>query len=205
MADKIIIYSKQTGEPRIPVTVRIEWLPDGTIKPRMYWMPDGSCYTVKQIFETTPLAFLKDRGEGIRFKVRADVTETPDPYYDNRFTQHETYLYFADSMFCGKNIVDGRYGHAGKEFIPVTMDVFPNREYELVYFKVHGTRYMVEKTVAIEPRGSFCAGGVGICHTVEARQVNPDNDEDPDPQKSTHRMAALYFEINKWFVTVKNS
>ena len=85
----------------------------------------------------------------------------------------------------------------------MTLDVFPNGEYELVYFKAHGARYMVERTVAVEPRGSFDAGGVGVWHKVEARQVNTDDDEDPDPLKSIFRKAALYFEINKWFVRVK--
>lgn len=205
MADKTIIYIKQIGEPCVPVTIRIEWHPDGTIKPCLYWMPDGSCYEVKYILEMTPLAFLKDRGEGLRFKIRAELIETPEPYSDCQFTQHETYLYMADTQFCGKNIIDDRYGHKGKEFISVTLDVFPNCEYELVYFIAQGKRYMVEKTIAIEPRGSFHAGGVGVWHKVEARQVNADNDDNPDPVKSIVRISALYFEINKWFVTVKST
>ena len=74
----------------------------------------------------------------------------------------------------------------------------------LVYFKVQGTRYAVEKTVVIEPRGSFTAGGVGVYHKVEARLINNDNDDDPDPDKCVMRPAALYFEVNKWF-TVKTA
>jgi len=205
MPTNTIIYSKQSGEPRIPVTARIEWLPDGTIKPCMYWTPDGSCYQVKQVYEMTPLAVLKDRGEGIRFKIRAEMTETPEPCADHQFARLETYLYLADDRFCGRNIIDDRYGHEGKEFISVTLDAFPNSEYELVYFNVQGTRYLVEKTIAVEPRGSFNAGGAGVWHKVEARQVNIDDDENPDPQISVRRMAALYFEINKWFVAVNSA
>lgn len=204
MADKTIVYSKQTGEALIPLTVRISWMPDGAIKPLMYWTPDSSCFEVKYVYEMTPLAFLKDRGEGIRFKVRAELIETPE--YDDELlhTQHETYLYFADNRFCGKNFIDARYGHAGKKYIPVTLDVFPDGDYELIYFKVQDARYMVENTIEIEPRGSFHAGGVGICHKVEARLINADDDEDPDPSISILRMAALYFEINKWFAIPKS-
>lgn len=205
MADKAVVYSKWGDEPSVPVTARIEWLPDGTIKPCLYWMPDGSCYKIERIVETIPLAYLQDRGEGVRFRVKSVVIEAPEPYSDYRFTRHETYLHFADNFFCGENMVDGRYGHEGKEFIPVTLDIFPNGQYKLIYFEVQGNRYMVEKTVAIEPRGSFHAGGVGVWHKVEARQINADNDDDPDPLKSNIRIAALYFEINKWFVSVTHS
>jgi hypothetical protein len=148
----------------------------------------------------TPLAFLKDRGEGLRFKIRAEAAETPEPYSGYQPDWYDAYLYLADNWFCGKNIIDGRYGHKGKEFIPVTLDVFPNGGYELIYFVVKGTRYMVERTVAIEPRGSFHAGGAGIWHKVEARRINLDDEEDADPSKSIRRMAAIYFELNKWFV-----
>jgi len=199
---KAIIYSKQADGPRIPVTVRIEWLPDGTIKPLMYWTPDGYCLKVRHIYESMLLAFIKDKGEGLRIKVRAEVIETPEPYDDRLHAQLETYLYFADSRFCGKNIVDERYGHAGKKYITVILDVFPDNDYELVYFNTQGKRYMVERTVAIEPRGSFLAGGVGIKHIVGVRQVNAGNDGDPDPYNIIRRITAIYFEINKWFVTV---
>ena len=205
MPDNFIVYSKQIGEPCVPVTVRIEWFPDGTIKPLMYWTPDGSCYRVNYIHETTPLALLKDRGEGLRFRVKSEVIKTMEPYSEFRFTRHEAYLYFVNDRFCGKNIVDGRYSHAGKEYVHVTLDVFPDGEYEVVYFVVQEARYMVEKTIAIEPRGSFHAGGVGVWHKVEARQVNSDNDEDPDPNKCARRPAALYFEINKWFVMINRA
>jgi len=203
MAEKTVIYSKRTGESPVPVTVRIEWLPGGKIIPLMYWMPDGSCYKIKLPCVCTPLAFLKDRGVGLRFQVKAELIESPE--YDDELLHSisETYLYLADNWFCGKNIIDERYGHAGKEFVSVTLDVFPNCEYEIVYFKVKGTRYMVERPAIKEPRGSFHAGGVGIWHKVEARHINENDDEDPDPSKSVCRMAALYFEINKWFVTIK--
>ena len=203
MADEIVIYSKNPGEPCVPLTIRIDWLPDGAIRPLMYWFPDGSCYQVKRVYEMTPIAFLKDRGEGLRFRVRSEVARTPEPCSDGQFTQHETCLYFADNWFCGKNIVDGRYGHKGKEYIPVTLDVFPNCEYKLRYFKVNGMRYMVEKTIEVEPRGSFHAGGAGVWHKVEVRQVNDNDDDDTDAFKSIRRMAAVYFELNKWFVTLK--
>ena len=200
MANRIALYCKQAGEPPTPVTARIEWLPDGTIKPLMYWMPDGSCFRVKLTHECTPIALLKDRGEGLRFKVRAELIETPE--YDGGLlcAQQETYLYLADNRFCGKNFIDARYGHAGKEYISVTLDILPDNEYEIIYFRVQGARYMVEKTRRIEPRASFRAGGVGICHIVEARQINNDDDEDFDPSKNSRRTAALFFEVNKWFV-----
>ena len=205
MDGKTVIYTKLSDGSIIPVTARIEWFPDGTIKPLMYWTPDGSCYEVKHVYEMTPLAFLKDGGQGIRFKVRAGIIDTPEPYSNHYHFHREIYLYFADDMFCGKNFIDERYGHESKEFIPVTLDVFPDRGYEVIYFKAQGTRYMVEKTIAVEPRASFHAGGIGIWHKVEARQVNDNDDECPNPLKSVFRMAALYFEVNKWFVSVKTS
>ena len=200
MADKVIVYSKQTGEPSVPVTARIEWLPDGQIKPLIYWMPDGSRFDVKHMYERTPNAFLKDRGVGIRFKVKAELTKTAEWDDELLHALYETYLYFVDERFCGKTFIDGRYGHNGKEFIPVTLDVFPNGEYELVCFRVQGALYMVEKTVAIEPRGNFNAGGIGIRHKVDVRIVNAENDEDYAPKESARRMASVYFEVNKWFV-----
>jgi hypothetical protein len=201
--DKAVIYSKQVDEPRIPVTVRIEWLPNGDIQPERFWMPDGSCYKVKSVDETVPLAYLKDQDVGIRFKVKTEIFETPEMDDNLLHTQYETYLFFRDDWFFRKNFIDGRYEHIGKEFIRVTLDIFPNCDYELIYFSVKGERYMVEKTIAVEPRGSFYAGGVGIWHKVEARQVNDDDDEDPNLNKSVRRLAALYFEVNKWFVTIK--
>ena len=201
MADKIFI--KQAGEPYVSVTVRINWLADGTIKPLKYWTPDGSCYEIVRIYEMTPLAFLRDRGEGLRFRVQAVIKEGPESFTDcHHFAQHEIYLYLADNFFCGKNIIDERYGHKGKEFVPVNLDVFSDCGYEIVSFEAQGTQYVVDRTVAIEPRGSFHAGGIGIWHKVEARQASLDG-EGLYPL-SAPRMAALYFEINKWFVCVKS-
>lgn len=202
MADKAVVYGKRSGEPYVPLTIRIEWLPDGTIKPGMFWTPDGTCYEVISHSASVPIAYLKDRGEGLRFKVRGKIIETPEPYSELLHTQYELYLYLADKRFSEKNIIDNRYGHPEKEYIPVTMDVFPNGDYELIYFCVRGVRYKVEDTSVVEPRGSFQAGGVGICHKVEGRTVNPDNDDDPDPQQSFIRPGALYWELNKWFVLV---
>jgi hypothetical protein len=198
--DKAIVYSKQTDEPLVPVTVRIEWLPDGKIKPLVYWMPDGSRFDVRHIYECTKIAHLKDRGAGIRFKVKSELVDSSEFDDELLFTQQETYLYFADDWFCGKSFIDERYGHAGKVFIPVTLDVFPSGDYTLIYFTVHGARYAVEKTHEIAPRGSFSAGGVGVWHKVDARIINDNDDENVDPNKSVVRPAALYFEINKWFV-----
>ena len=186
MAEKI--YIKQPGQPGIPVTVRIEWLSNGKIKPCLYWTPDGSCYEIRRVYETVSLALLKNRSEGLRFKVKAIAT-------DCQYIQHEIYLYLADNLFCGRNIIDDRYGHECKEFITVTLDVFSNCKYELIDFEVHKTKYVVEKTLAIEPRASVRAGGIGIRHKIEARQLDSDNE----------RTAALYFEINKWFVRVKTA
>lgn len=186
----------------VPVTVSIDWLPDGTIKPRMYWLPDGTCYEIISQLECVSLAYLRECGEGLRFKVRSEIVKTLEPDDERLHTQYETYLYLADKRFCEKNIIDSRYGHAGKEYITVTLDVLPEGDYELLYFWVRGARYKVEGTNEIEPRGSFNAGGVGLWHKVEARLVNADDDEDPDPQKSVRRLAALYLELNKWFVLV---
>jgi hypothetical protein len=203
MTDKIIIFSKQSGEPPIPITVRVDWLPDGKIKPRMYWTPDGSCYQIKHLYETTPRAYLKDKDLGLRFKILALIIDTPEPYPNQRYARQETYLHFSDNWYCGKNIIDDRYKHTGKEYITVTLDVFPNGGYEPVYFWVKGVRYKVEKKFNVEPRGSFSAGGVGIWHKVEARLVNEGDDEDPDSFNSVRRLAALFFEFNKWFIAVK--
>jgi len=201
MADKVAIYIKQSDDTSIPVKVRIEWLPDGTIKPSLYWTPDGSCYEIKHIYNKIPLTLLKTRREGLRFKTRAEIRETPEPYRDHRCFQHEAYLYFNHSMFCGRNIIDDRYSHNSKEFITVTLDVFPNCKYELVCFQVQGANYVVEKNIAIEPRASYHAGGIGVWHKVKARQVNQNSgDEYPNMSNTAIRMAALYFEINKWFV-----
>ena len=204
-ADTILVYSKQTGGQSVPLTVRLEWYPDGTVKPLMYWIPDGSCYRIRHIYDSTPLALLRERGAGLRFKVRAEVIETPDPCAEYPFAQHDTYLYLADNWFCGQNMIDSRYAHKGKEYIPVTLDVFPNCEYELLYFTARGVRYKIEETLAVEPRASFLAGGAGVWHKVKARQINAGDDEDPDPSVSIRRMAALYFEVNKWFVTIKTT
>jgi hypothetical protein len=197
---KIFICSLQPNEARVPVTVRVQWLPDGKIKPLAYWTPDNSCYTVTHIYNSVKLAFLKERGEGIRFKIKAEVSEATDSY--GRFALRETYLYLADNRFCEKDFIDGRYGHDGKLYVPVVLDIFPTGDYELIYFNIGDTRYMVEKTVAVAPRGSFHAGGIGIRHKVEARLVNATDNEDPDPNKSIRRLAALYRELNKWFVAV---
>lgn len=205
MATKTLTYSKQSGEPLVPLTVRIDWLPDGSIKPRMYWTPDGTCHKVLSLYEGIPLAFLKEREEGVRFKVIGEVIETLDADDDLLSNRHETELYLAHNRFTQKNIIDERYGHAGKEYISVTMDIFPEGDYELIYFMCRGSRYKVEKTIMVEPRGSFHAGGAGLWHKVEARLVNANDDDDPDPNKSVRRLGALYLEFNKWFVCVENT
>ena len=203
---KPVVYSKQHNEPITPLTVRIDWLPDSSIKPVKFWTRDGCGYDITYIIDKTPLALLKDRGVGLRFRVKAAMAETLEPYPDIEYNQHETYLYLTDNWFCGKNIVDDRYVRSHKEYVTVTLDVFPNAEYELVYFWAKQSRYKVEKTISIEPRGSYRAGGVGLWHKVEARLVNTDNDDDSNPAQSIRREAGLYFEVNKWFiVTTDNS
>jgi len=164
----------------------------------MYWTPDNSCYEIKIIYEAIKLAFLKDNGEGIRFKIRAELSELPE--YEPRHSRHETYLYFIDNRFCEKGFIDERYEHGNKKYIPVTLDIFPNGDYELLYFQVDDSRYIVEKTITKEPRGSYFAGGIGVKHRVEARLVNPHNDDDAIRYKTARRQAALYWELNKWFV-----
>ena len=204
MTNKTLVYIKQDDNPPVPVTARIKWLPDGKIKPCLYWTPDGSCYEIKHIYQMTPMAFLKNKGEGVRFKIRAELIKTPEPYVDYRFLQQEAYLYLADIFFCGRNIIDQRYDHGGKEFVSVTLDVFPNGEYELIYFKVQELEYEVESTLAVEPRGSFQAGGIGLWHKVKARQISAGEDS-IDPHNCSVRISALYFEINKWWVRLKTA
>ena len=202
MAEKFVVYIKQDGEPSVPVTVRIGWRPDGIIKPLEFWMPDHSHYRVTHIYEIVPRAFLKDKAEGIRFKVKAKITVEPDSYYEHRFIEFDTYMVFASKRFCEKNIVDNRYKHPGKKYIPVIMDVFPAGDYELVYFWAKGNRYKVERTLTVDSRGTFKAGGFGLRHEVDARHVNSFDDEDPDQGNSIRRLAALYWELNKWFIAV---
>ena len=203
MKDNVTVYIKQPGEPPVPVTVQIEWLPNGKIRPLLYWTPDNSCYEIKRVYESTQLAYLKERGEGIRFRVKAEI-KGPIEYDSSCHALHETYLYMADMRFCEKGFVDERYQNASKKYIPVTMDIFEDGDYELVYFWVDDKRYKVEDTIEIAPRGSFFAGGVGLWHKVDARLVNANNDEDPDLNNSIRRMAALFLELNKWFVCVMN-
>lgn len=202
MEKGIVIYGKQSGEPPIPLTIRIEWSPDGTIRPKQYWAPDGTLFDVISQSVGMPIAFLKDRGVGLRFKARAEIVDTPEPHSELLNTQQDTYLYLADQRFSEKNIIDERYGHIGKEYIPVTLDIYPNGDYQLISFWVRGARYVVEATMEIERRGAFQAGGVGIRHKISARLVNADNDDDPDQNMSVLRTAALYWELNKWFVSI---
>ncbi|MCL2286346.1 MAG: hypothetical protein FWC32_08275 [Firmicutes bacterium] len=197
MADRPTVYIKHFDGLCVPVTVRIEWLPNGVIKPLMYWTPDNSCYEIKCVYESVLLTLLRARGEGRRFKVTA-VTETPEVYQAHRNTRHEVYLYLADGLFSGRNIIDERYGHGGKQFVPVTLDVFPDCKYEIICFTVQEAQYIVEKTIEIEPRGSYSAGGLGVWHKVKARQIIADSEGEV-------RMAALYFELNKWFVRIKQA
>jgi hypothetical protein len=201
----MIAYTKQSGETAVPVTVQIDWFPNGTIKPRFYWTPDGSCCEVLPNYRSMPLSFLRERGAGLRFEVTAEVIETPEPDDEREGNRYNTYLYLEDKRFCEKNILDGRYGHDGKEYILVTLDVLPDGNYELIYFWVNGERWKVEKPIEIEPRGSFHAGGIGIWHKVEARLVNAGDDDCPDPLNSMRRTVAVYWELNKWFVAKKTA
>lgn len=169
----------------------------------MYWTPDGTCYEVFTIYESVSLAFLNEGGEGIRFKVKATIIEMPEPYSELLNNQYELYIYFADIRFCQKNIIDDRYRHKGKEYICVTLDVFPDGNYELIYFQFRDSRYIVEKTIDIDPHSSYNAGGIGIRHKVKARQVNSYDDNDPNPNNCVCRLAALYWELNKWFTAVR--
>lgn len=201
MENKNTIYIKQVGNAPIPVTVRVEWLPSGKIRPLSYWTPDNSCYEIKGIYESTRLAILKDRGEGIRFLARAELTDCHE--YDNLNNAiHETYLYLADNRFCEKNFIDERYANANKKYIPVTLDIFPNGDYELVSFRVDDNNYTVSRTIAIEYRASSFASGIGLCHRVDACLVDASSKTLPIPPISACRPEALYWEINKWYVVV---
>ena len=201
---KALIYCRRSGERGYPITARIEWLADGVILPIMYWMPDGSCFEVTHTRECIPLAYLKEGGQGLRFTVRARLVRAENAYLGDAQQDYETYLYFADRKFSAKNIIDAQYCHVGKEFVPVVMDVFPDCEWMLINFKARGAQYMVEKTTCVEPRGCFNGGGIGLCHIVDARRVS-DPEEILEERGGICRRAALYFEFNKWFVTVKVS
>jgi len=185
------IYIKQPNERPIPVTVRIEWLPNGKIKPLMYWTPDNSCYVIKHIYESTLLAFLKEKGEGIRFRVKAEIEGAPN-YMD--YARHEVYLYIVDNRFCAKNFIDGRYANPLKEYIPVVLDVFPDAEYELVSFRVGQNCYMVEDTLDVEFRSSYKIAGMGIWHKVRVRMMD---------EECCH--ASLVWEMDKWLIYKKAS
>lgn len=186
MDENPVIYCKQPGETLVPVTVRLKWLPDGTLQPLHYWLPDDSCHEVTHIYDMTPLKYLRDGGAGVRFKAKTAIGDT--------------YLYLADNKFYGKNFIDNRYGHERKEYVPVVLDIFPNGNYELVCFWVDELRYNIEKTIDISKRGTFTVGGLGLHHKVKIRLVNEYDDDCPDPDNILRREAALYFEINKWFV-----
>jgi len=201
----VVVYGKQTDGPGVPLTVRIAWLPDGSIKPLLYWTPERACYKIERLYECVPLAFLHNGGEGLRFNVKAVVIETPEPFTNPEYEKSQTYLYLTNNRFCEKNIVDDRYVYEGKEYIPVVMDVFPDGEYELIYFWTCGKRFKVEKTALIEPCGAFQAGGVGLRHSVDARQIHEEDEEDIDPANSVRRPAALFLELNKWFVATSPS
>ena len=197
------VYLKEPGEPSVPVTVRIRWLPDGKINPLMYWTPDNSCYEVKKVYERISLSLLNERGAGLRFRIRAVIEGGAEQYTDNHFiAQHETYLYLADSFFSGKNFIDDRYEHDAKEYIPVTMDVFEDCDYELISFKVKGIEYDVKKTLDIKPKGSFYAGGIGIWHKVEAEAQQADTDCFTPHEVITR---GIFFEINKWYASISKA
>ena len=118
---KIVIYEKQPEHRRVPLTVNADWLSDGQIVPRCYWTQDGSRFKVLHVYECVPLAFLEEKGKGLRYKVRARMEETVEDGSDLVPAQYETYLYFADNRFCEKTIVDDRYDHAEKLYVPVNL------------------------------------------------------------------------------------
>ena len=203
---KIIIYEKQPECRPVPLTVNADWNVDGQIVPRYYWTPDGSRFKVLHINECVPVAFLEEKGEGLRFKMRARLEETVEEGTDLHHAQYETYLYFADNRYCEKTIVDARYDRAEKLYIPVNLDIFSDGNYELISFWFLNARYRVEQTLDISQRAAYRVGGrLGLRHKVEARLVNAHDDDDPDPDQSIRRMAALYFEINRWFLAVKTA
>jgi len=182
-----VVYIKQANEPPIPVTVRLEWLPNGKIKPIMYWTPDNSCYEVKHVYESTSLAFLREKGVGIRFRVRAEMREMPD---NTSCARHETFLYLADMRFCESGFIDDRYSHPNKKYVTVTVDVFPNAEYELVRFCVGDECYVVERTLKVEPRALYRVGGIGVWHRVDVRANSG----------GEWQRKAVFWEVGGWYV-----
>ena len=67
------------------------------------------------------------------------------------------------------------------------------------------TKFCISANLDISRRAAYRVGGFGLRHQVEARLVNADDDEDPDPDQNIRRMAALYFEVNRWFLAVKTA
>lgn len=202
---RIIVYEKQPEKERVPLTVNADWLPDGEIVPRFYWTPDGTRSKVLQVYECVPIAYLKDKGTGLRYKVRAEVEELIETDDVLLNAQYDTHLFFKSNRYCEKTIVDARYDHPEKLYIPVNMDIFPDGTYELLSFWCRDNRFRIEKTLDISHRAAYRVGGVGLRHKVEVRMVNAKDDNDPDPEHSIRRVAALYFEINRWFIAVNSA
>ena len=200
MAERIVVYSKQENGEMMPLTMRVEWLPTGVIKPRMYWTPDGSCFQVTHVIECVRLAHLKSGGKGIRFKVMAMMIESEDIGAEPSPVSYEIYLYLADDFFCAANMIDEQYAHDGKVYIPVTMDIFPGGDYELICFWVRGVCYCVDRTYDVTLGGSYEAGGVGLRHGVMATMVKDAGGDAVNATKLSSRKASLYLELNKWFV-----
>jgi len=145
------------------------------------------------MYEATRLAYLKQGGEGIRYRVSAKLQD-PDSH---AYAHDDVYLFFVSDQYCQKGFIDERYEHAGKKYIPVTLDVFPWGDYEIVGFQVDDNEYKVERTIAREARGSYKVGGVGIWHKVEAWLAN-------DDKGLSFRLVGLYLEFDKWFSPIKS-
>jgi hypothetical protein len=200
---KATVYGKPMGGAPVPMKVRVEWKADGLISPTLYWTPDGTCYQVKPGCKSVQLAYLKDRAVGLRFEVRSKVIHTPHPYPELHYALCEAYLFLEDGRVCEKNFLDARYQNPKKSYITVEIDFHPNGEYDLAYFRHQDERYKIEAVSEIDHHGAFLAGGVGIRHKVSVRKVNPHDDDDPDPDNPDVRVTAIYWERDKWFISLK--
>ena len=100
---------------------------------------------------------------------------------DLAYVQYERHLYFSDNRIREKTIVDVRYDHDGKLYLPVNRDIFSDGDYELISFRCFHSRYHVKKILDISRRTAYRVSGLRLRHQVEARLVNADDDDDPDP------------------------
>ena len=195
------VYIKQSEGIATPITVRIHWLANGDWYPTLFWMPNGICYEVSlPILERAPLSCLKEKGVGTRITANVNMAEDSGESTNLCKGGQSVHIYFADSKFDAKCIVDAAYNHNKKLYISVEVDIFSEGSYELVGITVDSDKYLVSRTLSVEPRGSYGAGGVGICHKLRVVKEGQQGDC-PLPW----REANVYLEFDRWFIHIGSS